>query len=424
MGAVTTGPQAGETWAYRRLPLDTPAAVFGTTTLAYGALGTGSTPPQLAFLSQSGDDGWQLAQTPRDEQDRPYRGPNPNPRSARLTPSGGGVLVGQDGARPPASQLVVLRRAARAASSASSARRRPLSCCRADDPSPGAPAEQLAGERGAGKVNVAAVDRGAQTMLFFVPVGRDVEGAVIANDGGDDAAAWRREPITLGGRDVLLGLRHRRDEPGERLARRRLARGPGAAAAPRRRAPRRAGTSSPCRPPRSPIPRPRPRPGITKVEPLGGQAQTITATTDGVWVDLRLDHRVRQRRRDDLRAARRGARGPHRVVVRPRGLRPPVRGGVLDDGRLPQLRVAGRGRRLPRHHERAAARRRPGERPRHLPEPRRRRLPAPAGRRRRAGAERRILRSGPRLARGARRRWAGWRRRSCSRAGPSRCVPR
>ena len=286
MGAVTTGPAAGATWAYRRLPLDTPAAVFGTTTLAYGALGSGSTPPQLAFLSQSGDEGWQIAQTPLDEQGKPYRGPNPNPRSARLTPSGGGVLVGQDGARQPASQLVALRR-------------QPGGVFRvldtpptnvllpADDPSPGLPAEQLAGERGAGKVNVAAVDRADKTMLFFVPIGRDVEGAVVSNDGGDDATAWRREPITLGAETSFSVFGIAATSPENAWL---VAGSPGAPVRLMRRVPGAAPSWDELSLPATAFTDPAlaATAGITKVEPLGGQAQTITVTSDGVWVDLRL----------------------------------------------------------------------------------------------------------------------------------------
>ncbi len=286
MGAVTSGPATGETWAFRRLPLDTPTAVFGSATLAYGAHGSGSTPPQLAFLRQSGDEGWQIAQTPLDEHGEPYRGPNPNPRSARLTASGGGVLVGQDGARPASSQLVVLRRQPGGVFRALGAPP-PDVLLPADSPAQGAPAEQLAGERGGGKVNVAAVDRADKTMLFFVPVGRDVEGAVIANDGGDDAAAWRREPITLGAETSFSVFGIAATSPENAWL---VAGSPGAPVRLIHRVPGDSPTWDELNLPASIFtdPTAATAAGITKVEPLGGQAQTITVTNDGVWLDLRL----------------------------------------------------------------------------------------------------------------------------------------
>ena len=86
------GAAGQEIWAYRRLPRETglPAGV---------ELGPAAgTTPQLAFLRWTDATGWQVAETPQDASGAVYRGPDPNRGSARITPGGGGLLVGRGAA--------------------------------------------------------------------------------------------------------------------------------------------------------------------------------------------------------------------------------------------------------------------------------------------------------------------------------------
>jgi hypothetical protein len=116
MGAATAG-EAGEAWAYRVLPLDVPppslssGAPSGAASFAAPA-GGGTTPPgQLVFERASDSDpAWTIRETPLDEEGHPYRGMEPERSSARITPHGGGLLVGHDPARAAGKQLVVLAR--------------------------------------------------------------------------------------------------------------------------------------------------------------------------------------------------------------------------------------------------------------------------------------------------------------------------
>ncbi len=89
---VLMGAAGDEIWAYRRLPRETglPAGV---------ELGPAAgTAQQLAFLRWTDATGWQVAETPQDAAGATYRGPDPNRSSARITPGGGGLLVGRGSA--------------------------------------------------------------------------------------------------------------------------------------------------------------------------------------------------------------------------------------------------------------------------------------------------------------------------------------
>ncbi len=286
-GAVSEGAGAGETWGYRRLPLDAPPPVADGAALEYGPSTTGSVTPQLAFLRHTDAAGWQVAQTPRDEDGAPYRGPSPNFRSARMTPRGAGLLVGQDGARPAERQLVVLRR-------------RPGDLFRAIPPppptvllpagvpAPGDPAEALATDRGSGRVTVAVADRADTAMLFIVPVGRAAESAVVVNDGGEGDAAWSREPLALDpGETALRAAGIAAVSPDEAWL---------AAASPGRPV-RLFGREDDGTPEWRELELPATAltdeataasAGISELGLLGGQAQVITVTSDGVWLDLRF----------------------------------------------------------------------------------------------------------------------------------------
>ena len=93
--------EPGEAWAYRSLPVDVPQLPSPDGTRDFGAPLSDSSPgAQLVFLRTTDATGrWTVAQTPVDEHGDPYRGMDPDRLSPRVTPSGGGVLVGDDSTR-------------------------------------------------------------------------------------------------------------------------------------------------------------------------------------------------------------------------------------------------------------------------------------------------------------------------------------
>ncbi|HVY77395.1 MAG TPA: hypothetical protein VG898_02705 [Solirubrobacterales bacterium] len=273
----------GEAWAYRQLPLAVGTVDAGSGRLAFGPQPSSPSPTkQLAFLRYAGAGGWQVFQTPLDENGNPYRGPVPNRLSARITPAGGGVLVGRDLQKQAGEQVVVLDHD-------------PGGPWRAlPAPPPGvllppegeAPGEALAAENGIGAVADAAFDESGHTAIFLAPKGRSVEGAVIHWDGSD----WTREPVevpagseakfhilaiaasgaanawaiaeaaeALGRSFVLL------QRTGSGASAKWVERGLGAAQF--------ADASTPAE-------------GIEGLAPLSGAAQPLSVTQDGVWVDL------------------------------------------------------------------------------------------------------------------------------------------
>jgi len=284
MGPVTEGGAPGETWAYRSYPLDAQVPVFGGQPLLFGTAGA-NPPAQLVFLRSTDESGWVVAQTPRDENGDPYRGPEPNSRSARLTPKGGGVLVGRDGDRPAGSRAVVLARNPGGLFRALPA---PPSTVLlgAGDPTAGLPAERVAGDDGAGAVATAAVDTGSTTTVYIAPTGRALTTGIIAHDGSSGPGAWRREPVTLGGGEtslVVAGLAG--SSAGSLYA------SAASAGNPVRLFQRNGGGS----PSWDEVPLPSTpwtdpsaatAAGLTGLGLLAGKAQSITATEDGAWLDL------------------------------------------------------------------------------------------------------------------------------------------
>jgi hypothetical protein len=283
-GMTLMGASAsGEAWGYRQLPLAVGAVRVGSRELQIDPE-VGTPPePQLAFLRHTEASGWQVFEMPLDEAGEAYRGPIPNRLSARITPAGGGVLVGRDLRRPVSEQLVVLLHDL-------GGRWRAM-----QPPPPGvllpvegeAPAEALADDQGAGAVAVAAYDApGGHTGLIFGPQRRSVATAIVVYDGSQ----WRREPIEIpaGSEAHLkvlavaatgLGNAWALAEPDDSLGRSvvLLERtstlgGPLWVDRPLAGTPFAAVDSA--------------GDGIAGAGPIGGAAQPLTVTQDGVWIDL------------------------------------------------------------------------------------------------------------------------------------------
>ena len=272
LGSVSQGERSGETWAYRRLPLTSGTPVLGDKPLDFG---TSADPRdrQLAFLRYTATAGWQVAQTPADENGTPYRGMQPNLLSGRLSPQGGGVLVGRDPARAGAKQLVVLHRNPGGRFKIAAA------------PPDGVlqPDEALAGDAGAGRVVDATFDEGGRTGLLFAPIGRKLQDGVIHFDG----VGWGREPIEIpdlqqGDSFEILALSAAGPRDAWMLARTDTRLGRGISLFRRTIDGNSAkwvdegdlGGSQFAT-----------DPGVTA---LGGSAEPLTATTAGVWVDGQL----------------------------------------------------------------------------------------------------------------------------------------
>jgi hypothetical protein len=284
IGAAPAGEQ-GEAWAYRQLPLAVGGAEVGSRAIPFGPPLSAGPRPQLAFLRHTDATGWQVFETPLDAAGNPYRGPVPNRLSARVTREGGGVLVGRDATRPSGEQVVVLAHDPGG----------PWRMLKAPPPTVllpvegEAPAEALAGELGAGQIANAAFDDDAgRTSLFFAPQGRSVAEGIVRFDG--PSSEWTREPVQVpagsearfhvlaidatgpgnawaiaAAADSLsrsFVLLERTSTPGGPLW---VERGLGAA--------RFADRETPAL-------------GIAGLAPIGGAAQPLTVTADGVWVDL------------------------------------------------------------------------------------------------------------------------------------------
>ncbi len=285
MGAAPGG-EPGEAWGYRQLPLSVGGVKVGTRELAFGPFLNPAQPDaQLAFLRHTESSGWQVFETPVDESGNPYRGPIPNRLSARITHAGGGVLVGRDLHREVGEQLVVLHHD-------------PGGKWRALPPPPpevllpaegGAPAEALADDQGSGAIAVAAFDEAGSTGLLFGPTGRSVADGIVHFDGQE----WKpREPIQVpAGSEAefhILAIAATGLDNAWALAE----------ADPEAGLNRSVVLLERTTPPGGPLWVERPLSGtpfaesdnpgaeIADAGPIGGAAQPLTATSDGVWIDL------------------------------------------------------------------------------------------------------------------------------------------
>lgn len=297
MGAVTSGGQPGETWAYRQLPLDVAPPVFGGSPLAFGPVTNALRPdPQLAFLRYTDATGWQVAQTPLDSGGMPWRGVVPNPDAARVLPAGGGFMIGRDSGAPPADQAKLLVRDAGGTFEEVALPAAPV-VKPADSPAAGDRAEMLAGDRGLGAVAAAGYETPQGTRVFVAPQGRDVQDGILFFNG----TSWQREPIGLppgapaGFRVIALDATDASNawfladvgapglppiggagEPGVVLYRRTLSATGGQWAQQPLGAPLFEAAATPSR-------------GVADVGALsGGAQQALTVTSSGLWIDGQL----------------------------------------------------------------------------------------------------------------------------------------
>jgi hypothetical protein len=197
MGAATAGAP-GEAWAYKVLPLDVPPPADSSGRDAFAPTSpssSGSSQGQLVFERASDEDpDWTIAETPLEEAGQPYRGMQPNRLSARITPHGGGLLVGEDQARPSGKQLVVLARdpGGRFQMLPEPPAGILLAAGEGGDPD----AEVLAEAGGSGAVADTAVESTTgptHTEAFFGALGRTEDTAVVHWNG----TKWSREQVEL-----------------------------------------------------------------------------------------------------------------------------------------------------------------------------------------------------------------------------------
>ncbi|MFZ1924661.1 MAG: hypothetical protein WAU42_00820, partial [Solirubrobacteraceae bacterium] len=196
MGAATAGAP-GEAWAYRVLPLDVPPP-SGSEQIAFAPIAKTNPHGQLVFeRATDAAPGWTIAETPLGEEDHVYRGMDPNRLSARITPHGGGLLVGQDSTRAGGKQTVVL---AREPGGRFRALPEPpvgvlLGAGEADEPGEAGDtdAETLAEKQGSGTVADAAVENEGHTEVYFGALGRTRDLGVARWNG----EKWTREPVEL-----------------------------------------------------------------------------------------------------------------------------------------------------------------------------------------------------------------------------------
>jgi hypothetical protein len=290
MGAATAGA-AGEAWAYKVLALDVPPPADSSGRTAFApATPAGSSQGQLVFERASDEDSdWTIAETPLGETGQPYRGMQPNRLSARITPHGGGLLVGEDQTRPSGKQVVVLARdpGGRFQMLPEPSAGVLLAAGEGGDPD----AEVLAEAGGSGAVADAAVENPANpghTEAFFAALGRSQDTAVVHWDG----TKWSREPVELPkgyeGSFTILALAGASSQSLWMLGQASAQSGLGIMLFKRSEV---AGEAE-----WQPVELgsalfaagATPAQGVSGVAPLNGQAQSLTPSDQGVWIDGNL----------------------------------------------------------------------------------------------------------------------------------------
>ena len=290
MGAATAGAP-GEAWAYKVLPLDVPPPADASGHAAFAsAPASGSSPRQLVFERASDEaSSWTIAETPLDEAGQPYRGMQPDRSSARITPHGGGLLVGQDSTRASGKQVAVL---ARDPGGRFKLLPEPpvgvlMGAGEGGDPNP----ETLAEANGSGAVADTAIEDPAHpghTEAFFGALGRTRDTAVIHWNG----TQFSREPVELPkgyeGSFTILALAGTSPQNLWMLGQASSGSGLGImlfkrteAAGEAKWTPVELGSSlfSASATPAQ---------NVSNLGPLSGQAQPLTASDQGVWIDGNL----------------------------------------------------------------------------------------------------------------------------------------
>jgi hypothetical protein len=281
---ASPGGVAGEAWAYRQLPLAVGEVRVGSRHLDTSIpAGSGPPDPQLAFVRHTDASGWQVFDLPVDESGQPYRGPVPNPLSARATHNGGGVLVGRDLSRPSGEQVVVLDHDP-------GGRWRALAAPPPEvllPPEGGAPAESLAGDQGLGSIANAAFDESGKTGLLFAPTGRSAADGIVHFDGTE----WKREAVEIpAGSEAhfhILAIDATGRANAWALAEADDALNKSVVLLERAVTPE--GKPLWVEQPLAGTPfadRDAPAQQIAGAAPLGGAAQPLTVTSDGIWIDL------------------------------------------------------------------------------------------------------------------------------------------
>jgi hypothetical protein len=294
MGAAPAG-EPGEAWAYRVLPLDVPPPTVTPANAAFAtpAAGGAAPPGQLVFERASdATPGWSVEETPLDEEGKSYRGMEPDRLSARITPHGGGLLVGHDPTRPSGKQAVVLARDPGGRFKVlpeppAGVLLAPGEGGESGESEP--PAETLAEKEGAGAVSDAAVESGSHTEAFLAALGRTRELGIARWDGQH----WTREPLVLPagytGSFTIVALAGSSPQNMWLLAQPSQSSGLGIMLFKRTEAPagefrwEAASLGSALFSAAE-----TPAQGITRLGPLTGQAQPLTVTEKGVWIDGNL----------------------------------------------------------------------------------------------------------------------------------------
>ena len=291
MGAATAGAP-GEAWAYKVLPLDvSPPADTGGRDAFAPAPASGSSQGQLVFERASDEDSdWTIAETPLDEAGLPYRGMQPNRLSARITPHGGGLLVGEDSTRPSGKQIVVLARnpGGRFQMLPEPPAGALLAAGEGGDPQAEGPLPETEAN-GSGAVADAAIEDPAQpghTEVFFGALGRTQDTEVIVHWNG---TTWSREQVELPkgyeGSFTILALDGTSPENMWMLGQASSQSGLGIVLFKRTE---KAGEAK-----WQPVElgsalfsaSATPAQDVSGVGPLSGQAQPLTASDQGVWID-------------------------------------------------------------------------------------------------------------------------------------------
>jgi hypothetical protein len=291
MGAATAGAP-GEAWAYRVLPLDAPPS--GSEQAAFAPATKTNPHGQLVFeRATDADPDWTIAETPLDEEGHIYRGMDPDRMSARITPRGGGLLVGSDSMRPSGKQTVVL---AREPGGRFRVLPEPSAGVLLDAGEPDEPgesgdtsAETLAEKEGSGTLADAAVENEGHTEAYFGALGRSRDLGVAHWNG----EKWTREPVELPtgytGSFTIVAIAGTSPKNLWLLGEAEASSGPGILLFERKEA--KAGefrweaaslgsslfaaAETPAR-------------EVSKLGPLTGQAQPLSVTEKGVWIDGNL----------------------------------------------------------------------------------------------------------------------------------------